>query len=81
MAGEACVVCSPVGQYKELIRDGVNGFWATTPKEWYEKIERLINDVDLRYRISQAGLETVRDNFTVEKSFAKLYSVLDSKDK
>lgn len=76
MAGEACVVCSPVGQYRDLIQDGVNGLWASSPKEWYEKIERLINNPELRFRISQAGLETVRKNFTVDKSFTKLCTVL-----
>ena len=78
MAGEAVAVCSPVGQCADLIQDGVNGMLARDSKEWFEKIEQLILAPDLRQRISEAGLKTVRGQFTVAKSFERLRSVLDN---
>jgi len=77
MAGEAAVVCSPVGQCADLIQDGVNGFLANTPEEWVQKLERLIGDTDLRRNFARHGLELVRRHFTVAQSFNKLISVLD----
>lgn len=76
MAGGAVAVCSPVGQCRELISDGVNGFLAADTKEWKEKIEFLINNPEKRKEMAQKGLETVRSQFTVEKSFEKLCGVL-----
>lgn len=78
MAGEAAVVCSPVGQSLNLIKDGVNGLFACSTKEWEQQLELLITNPELRQRLTQAGLDTVRANFTVEKSFAKLHAVLTS---
>jgi glycosyltransferase involved in cell wall biosynthesis len=77
MAGETAVVCSPVGQCVDLIQDGVNGMLADGPKEWEKKIEELILNPTLRRRIARTGLETVRGEFTVARSFAKLRQVLN----
>lgn len=76
MSGEAAVIASPVGQCAEFIADGVNGLLATTKAEWIEKLERLILDRELRQRLAESGLATVRANFGVEQSFAKLKQVL-----
>jgi glycosyltransferase involved in cell wall biosynthesis len=76
MSGEAAVIASPVGQCAEFIHDGVNGMLAATKRDWIEKLERLILDRDLRCRLAEKGLETVRANFGVEQSFAKLKQVL-----
>ena len=77
MSGEAVAVCSPVGQCRDLIRDGINGMLAATPDEWEAKIERLIADPSLRRRITAEALGTVRSEFTVEESYRRLRSVLD----
>jgi glycosyltransferase involved in cell wall biosynthesis len=79
MSGEAAVVASPVGQNTELIRDGVNGMLASTCQEWIDKIELLARDVALRRKIVQAGLDTVRQNFTTERSFSLLLDVFNGK--
>lgn len=77
MSGEAVAVCSPVGQSRDLIRDGINGMLAATPDEWEAKIERLIADPSLRRRIAAEALSTVRSEFSVESSYRRLRSVLD----
>jgi glycosyltransferase involved in cell wall biosynthesis len=77
MSGGAAVVCSPIGQCVDLIQEGVNGFLAATPEEWVRKIERLVESTALRQTVARNGLEQVRREFTVEKSFDKLIAVLD----
>ena len=76
MAGEAAVVCSAVGQCRDLIQDGINGFLATSTAEWERKLDALITDRDLRARLARAALDMVRKEFTVERSFSKLLPVL-----
>ena len=34
------VVCTPVGINRDIVKDGQNGFWATTPEEWVDRLAR-----------------------------------------
>jgi glycosyltransferase involved in cell wall biosynthesis len=76
MSGEATVISSPIGQSADIIQDGVNGLLAGSTQEWVDKLELLINDRDLRDRLARNGLETVRSQFRLDQSFAKLKDVL-----
>ena len=60
----------------EFIRDGVNGMIADSTQEWIDKLEMLISNEDLRLRLAQNGLESVRSSFRLDQSFAKLKDVL-----
>jgi glycosyltransferase involved in cell wall biosynthesis len=77
MCGAAAVVASRVGAGVDLIQDGVNGMLAGSTDEWIDKLESLITDADLRRRLVDSGLETIRSKFTLERSFANLRAVLD----
>jgi glycosyltransferase involved in cell wall biosynthesis len=77
MAGEACVVASPVGQTRSLIRDGENGLLAES-NEWLQKLTALVEDTSLRSRLATAGLQTVRENFTTRQCYEKLKAALDA---
>ena len=76
MSGEAAVIASPRGQLPELIQDGVNGMLANSTQEWVDKLEQLITDHELRRRIAAAGLETVRRDYSLQKSFEALLRAL-----
>lgn len=76
MSGEAAVVCSPIGQCTDLIKDGVNGMLANSSAEWEEKLELLVTNPNLRKQIAKSGLEIVRRDFSLEKCFLKLLPVL-----
>jgi len=76
MCGEAAVVTSPVGQCADIIQDGVNGMIAGSTQQWIDKLEMLIKDEELRQRLAENGLETVRSQFRLDQSFAKLKKVL-----
>lgn len=79
MSAEAAVIASPIGQIPELITDGVNGLIAASTDEWEEKLERLIVDAPYRERLARAGLDHVRRDFTVDRSFQLLRSVLEGR--
>lgn len=49
------VVASPIPAYRNIIKDGYNGFLAASPEEWKEKLERLIGSEDLRRFIGVNG--------------------------
>ena len=54
------VIASPVGVNKEIIEDNYNGMLASNEIEWSHKIIKLLNDDDLRNKISNNGYETVK---------------------
>jgi len=74
--GTPCVV-SPVGMNAEIIEDGVNGFLASTPEEWHDKLERLVRDPALRERMGRAARETVQQRYSHEANYPKLKAALE----
>ena len=60
-------VCSAVGANREVIRDGENGFLATSLDEWLVRLEMLIDDDKLRGRLGEAGRETVEAKYSMHR--------------
>ena len=58
-------VCSPVEMNREIIRDGENGFFASSPEEWLKRIQTLIKDQDLRKKIGLQGRKTVEEKYAL----------------
>jgi glycosyltransferase involved in cell wall biosynthesis len=71
------VVCTPVGINKDLVEDGVNGFYAMTPEEWEEKLSLLIENSELRERMGREGRRRVLENYTYQACAPRLFSILD----
>lgn len=61
------VVASDVYCNRLYIQDDKNGFLASSPEEWLEKLERLILDPALRHRIGVEGRRTVEEDYTMQK--------------
>lgn len=78
MAVGVPAVCSPVGVNREIVTDGVNGYHATTPDEWIDKIGRLIDDDELRARMGAQARETVLRRYSLEVNSAKLIALFHS---
>jgi len=53
--------------YKSAIKDGNNGFLAKDEQEWAEKIQLLINDVNLRKQIGENAFNEVVQNNDMNK--------------
>jgi glycosyltransferase involved in cell wall biosynthesis len=71
------VVCTPVGINKDLVENGVNGLWATTPEEWEEKLSFLIEHSDLREKMGREGRKKVLEHFTIQACAPRLLSILE----
>jgi glycosyltransferase involved in cell wall biosynthesis len=57
---------SPVGVNSDIIRDGTNGFLATTTENWVNKFSRLIDDAELRRTMGLAARKTVVDHYSLK---------------
>ena len=71
-------VASRIGAACEFIRDGENGFLASSPDEWVEKVARLIQDPGLRARIGHAGRATVNQRYSVSVTAPVYLSIIES---
>lgn len=72
MSGGAAVVAQDFGENQQLIRDGYNGCLADSRERWFDVLDNLIVDGRRRDRIAAAGLQTIRDRFTVKDMFERL---------
>ena len=76
MACGVPVVAAAVGVNKEIIEDGVNGFLATTPAEWQDKLRRLLTDGELRARFRAAGRKTIEERYSLRVTAPQLVAQL-----
>jgi glycosyltransferase involved in cell wall biosynthesis len=73
MAGGVPTVCSRVGAAVSLLRDGENGFLASNPQEWKEKLAALIGDPELRRRIGRNGRRSVEEEYSASLCFERMW--------
>ena len=66
MSLEIPTIVSPVGVNTEIIQQDVNGFLASTDQEWFQVLEKLIDEAELRERIGKAARKTVIEKYSVE---------------
>jgi glycosyltransferase involved in cell wall biosynthesis len=76
MACGVPVVAQAVGVNREIIRDGDNGFLASTPDEWKAKIGRLLTDAGLRARFARAGRQTIEERYSLRVVAPQLAAVM-----
>ena len=69
------VVCSPAGVNKEIVKNGVHGFWANTREEWIEKLEILINDPVRRERMGMEGRKRVIEHYSLEANAPRMLKI------
>jgi glycosyltransferase involved in cell wall biosynthesis len=69
------VVATAYGTNFRIIDDGVDGLLAKNDADWVNKIVELIDDVEMRKRIGQAGRKKVLERFSVEANFPKYLQV------
>jgi glycosyltransferase involved in cell wall biosynthesis len=72
MACGVPVIAAAVGVNRTIVRDGTNGFLASTEDEWVEKLSRLLSDAALRRRFAIAGRRTVEEGYSLRVNAPKL---------
>jgi glycosyltransferase involved in cell wall biosynthesis len=69
-------VVTPLGINAEIVRDGVNGRWASSPEAWTDVLEQLARDPGERIRLGAAARDTVVAGYTAEASAAAFARVV-----
>ena len=69
------VVATATGSNLEIIEDGVNGFLADTPEEWYEKLRLLIENPDLRREMGRAARRTAETGFSLTRQIDQIENI------
>jgi glycosyltransferase involved in cell wall biosynthesis len=69
-------VASPVGINQTIVKQGENGFLASNDEEWYNILEKLIVDPQLRTALGKNGRNEAIEFYSREVSFQKLLSVV-----
>lgn len=70
------VVCSPVGANRQIVGDGVDGFWASSHAEWVEKITMLATDPELARTMGRRGREKVLKHYSLQANAPLLLRAL-----
>lgn len=76
MACGVPVVAQAVGVNREIIRDGENGFLASSAEEWKDKLSRLLTDPGLRSRFAVAGRRTIEERYSLRVVAPRLAAVM-----
>ena len=76
MARGIPVVASPVGANCEVVRDGVEGFYAADEAGWETALVELARDRDLRVRMGSAGRTRVEQAYSVTAVVPQYLDVL-----
>ena len=74
-AAGIAVVCSPIGINRDIVEDGLNGYWASTDSQWVERISRLVDDPPLRVQMGMEGRKRVERSFSVDVTSKKVYDL------
>lgn len=71
------VVASPVGMNKDVVEEGINGFFASDNQEWYDVLEKLITDNNLQKGLGGLGRRKVENEYSLSIKATLLISVLN----
>jgi glycosyltransferase involved in cell wall biosynthesis len=66
MASGIPAVCTNIGFNKELIIHGETGFLVESAQQWFESLSQLLNDANLRQKISQKALGIVEKKYSLK---------------
>lgn len=72
------VVASPVGMNLEVVEHGINGYFACSPVEWREQLEKLILDSSLRASFGKEGRKKVEDKYSLVAKYSQMLCILKS---
>jgi hypothetical protein len=77
MASGIAAVASPVGITPEIIQHESNGLLAESADDWFPLLTRLVNDEELRRRLSGNGRRTIEESYSLQVWGPRLVSLLD----
>jgi glycosyltransferase involved in cell wall biosynthesis len=78
MAAARPVVASSVGANIDLVKEGVNGLFARTERDWVTSLERLRDDPDFAATMGASARTTVERSFSLKATLPKIIELLRS---
>lgn len=72
---EIPAVSSPVGVNKKIIEHGVNGYLCDTDEDWYNAIEKMMLDAELRKRMGKEGRKKIIDQYSLQSNKANFLNL------
>jgi glycosyltransferase involved in cell wall biosynthesis len=70
------VVCTPVGINRDIVEDGISGFWASDGKQWEDRLSRLMQEKSLRRQMGMKGRRTVEEGYCLDVNAPRLHNLL-----
>lgn len=70
------VVCSPVGANRQIVADGIDGYWASSQQDWVEKITALVRNADFSRAMGQHGRQKVQQFYSLQANAPLLIAAL-----
>jgi glycosyltransferase involved in cell wall biosynthesis len=71
------VVAQRFGSNADVIVDGINGFVVETQQEWYDRLSLLIEDRELRERMSAAARRTALEHYVPAVQMPRVAQIFD----
>jgi glycosyltransferase involved in cell wall biosynthesis len=68
-------VVSPVGANCTVISNNVNGYWANNEKEWYDKLEKLLTDENLRIEMGKKSRIDIINQYSVASTVKQFFNL------
>jgi glycosyltransferase involved in cell wall biosynthesis len=76
MACSLPVVASPVGANREIVTENQNGFLANSDEEWFQNLDLLVRNAQLRRRLGKFGRGMVAERYSLTHGFALWLEVM-----
>nr|WP_314876141.1 glycosyltransferase [uncultured Pseudomonas sp.] len=70
-------VLSSTANYRDVVRDGEDGFLATTHEEWYSALRKLTGSQELRKKVGMAAQKRAKDDYSLQALGAAFVATLD----
>lgn len=70
-------VLSSTANYRDVVKDGKDGFLATTEQEWYSALKKLVGSQALREKVGQAAQKRAKDDYSLQALGSALVGTLE----
>jgi len=68
MASGIPTVCSDVGENRNVVRNGIDGFLVKSEHDWITALETLITSEATRNRMGKSGRKRIQEHYSLEKT-------------
>jgi glycosyltransferase involved in cell wall biosynthesis len=78
MAASRPVVASPIGVNCDVVKEGINGYFAVSEEEWVTNLERFRGNMELTASLGAKARQTVETSFSLSATGPKIAEILEA---